>query len=249
MRANKVDDWPKRTRRKAHLWIKGAWVRRRGLEPIHILHIYKTGGTALKYALKDISRTTSHAIFSHKHSMGIDCIPPGHKVVFVVRDPVARFVSGFYDRQREGRPRYQTPWSQDERRTFEQFKTPSAIGEALAAGGECANAARAALTSLDRMTVPWSAWLGTTDQFLSRRADILLVGRQETLAADFDRLREKLNLPTHVRLPGDDVDAHRAQNVDRAVSEIARAALEPAFIEDYAWLTLFEKLGLLEPCR
>ncbi len=168
-------------------------------------------------------------------------------MVFVVRDPVARFVSGFYDRKREGRPRYHSPWSAAERRTFERFDTPGAIGEALAAGGEGADAARAALTSLDRMTVPWSRWLGCTDDFLARRADVLLVGRQETLAADFERLRQLLTLPDSARLPADDIDAHRASNVERHMSESARAALVAAFAEDYAWLDVLERNGLLVP--
>ena len=247
MRAGKVDNLARRTRRKARLWLKGFTARQQGLEPVHILHIYKTGGTALKHALEDVSRTTSHAIFSQKHSIGLDCIPRGHKVVFVVRDPVTRFVSGFYDRKREGRPRYHTPWSKAERATFERFETPGAIGEALATGGEPSEAARAALASLDRMTVPWSAWLGSTDDFLIRRPDILLVGRQETLAADFDKLRQLLGLPDDARLPLNDVDAHRARNVDRGMSETARAALTSAFSEDYAWLALLERTGLLPP--
>lgn len=247
MRAEHQNGWLKQTRRRIRHLVKGAAARSRGLEPVHILHIYKTGGTAVKHALDGIRQTPTHVIVSHKHSVGLDLIPRGEKVMFVVRDPVSRFVSGFYDRRREGRPRYNTPWSEAERRTFGLFETPNAIGEALAQGGAAAGDARDALASLDRLSVPWWAWLGTREAFLARRNDILLVGRQETLAQDFERLRHLLSLPYNVTLPGDDIDAHRARNVDRKLSDAARAALRHALADEYAWIALLEREGLLQP--
>jgi hypothetical protein len=247
MRAGKVDVWTKRTRRLVRHWVKGSVARASGIQPLHVLHIYKTGGTALKHALDQVPRTSTHAIFSHKHSISLNCIPRGHSVVFTVRDPVARFISGFYDRRREGRPRYSTPWSEAERRTFERFLTPNAIGEALAGSAPEVAEAKAALASLDRLAVPWSAWLGTPADLVARKSEILYVGRQETLEADFERLRKILSLPPEAALPKDDVDAHRARDVDRQLSETARAALAVAFAENYAWLALLEREGLLLP--
>lgn len=214
---------------------------------MHFLHIYKTGGTALKHALAGAESSTGFALFAHKHSVGLDCIPSGHKVVFVVRDPIGRFVSGFYDRQREGLPRYYTPWSPAEAITFEHFETPNALGEALCGTADQAEIARAAMASLDRINQPLSDWLGRPDYFLSRRDDILLIGRQEQLDADFERLKLLLGLPRDLQLPNDDVDANRAGDVDRRVSARAEAALRQCYADDYAFLDLFGDLGLLGP--
>ncbi len=42
-------------------------------------------------------------------------ITEGEGIIFFLRDPTSRFVSGFYSRQRQGQPRYYSPWSSDEK--------------------------------------------------------------------------------------------------------------------------------------
>jgi hypothetical protein len=98
----------------------------------HMLHIGKTGGTAMKDVFASLpSGVGKYEIVVHRHSHRLPQIPRGQKVFFVVRDPVEKFVSGFNSRLREGRPRYHTPWTEAERTAFEQFQTPDMLARAL----------------------------------------------------------------------------------------------------------------------
>ncbi|MCP3675876.1 MAG: hypothetical protein GY829_15615 [Gammaproteobacteria bacterium] len=80
-----------------------------GREIIHLLHIRKTAGSALKKALLNDLISARYKIELHQHSFRLCDVPPGDKVIFVTRDPVSRYVSGFYSRQRMGKPRYHIP--------------------------------------------------------------------------------------------------------------------------------------------
>jgi len=55
---------------------------------LHLLHIPKTGGTALALALY------GHVV-RHGHTVRLDALPAGGQAIVFVRDPVARFVSAF----------------------------------------------------------------------------------------------------------------------------------------------------------
>lgn len=100
----------------------------------HFLHIGKTGGSAIKSVLEDYKAVANYRIVLHEHDTVLDDIPPGEKVFFCLRDPISRFVSGFYSRKRKGQPRYYSEWSDFERQVFETFETPNDLAEALGAG-------------------------------------------------------------------------------------------------------------------
>jgi len=237
-------EWPRKVRRKVRVFTTGLALRAKGKKPLHLLHIYKTGGTALKHALADAPSASSYVLIAHKHSISLDCVPRGQDVAFFVRDPIERFISGFYDRHREGKPRYYTPWSPAEAETFAHFATPNDIAEALAGDPAEVASAERALASLDRMTQPLSDWLGTPEYFLSRRDDVLFVGRQETLSTDFENLKRLLGLPEDLSLPSGQVEAHRASGVDRHLSERGREALAAWFAADYDFLKLCQDHAL-----
>ena len=52
--------------------------------------------------------------------------------IFPLRDPVTRFVSGFYSRLRRGRTAVLHPAHEAERKAFEWFPTPQELADALA---------------------------------------------------------------------------------------------------------------------
>lgn len=78
----------------------------------HMLHIGKTGGTAMKAVFATVGDKARYEIITHRHYTRIIKVPRGEKVFFVVRDPVDRFVSGFNSRLRRGEPRYFTEWTE-----------------------------------------------------------------------------------------------------------------------------------------
>ena len=75
----------------------------RTTDPVHFLHIGKTGGTAIKAALKAYPPAVT--LHVHPHRFALADVPRGERVFFFVRDPLSRFVSAFHSRKRRGLPR------------------------------------------------------------------------------------------------------------------------------------------------
>jgi hypothetical protein len=144
---------------------------------IHLLHIRKTGGNALKAALSPFAHEFSLVI--HGHETKLQDIPATEKVAFVVRDPVERFVSGFNSRLRMGRPLLNSKWSEDEVEAFALFKSPNDLAEALSSSDS--KAAPKAMRSIAHVRTSLADTLGSKDYVLKRREDILWIGRTESL--------------------------------------------------------------------
>src|SRR4051812_28297644 len=102
---------------------------------LHFLHVGKTGGTAIKRALRSgqVRATPYGRLLLHRHRFTLRDVPEDDFVFFCVRDPIARFVSGFYSRRDQGRPRYHFEWSPAEATAFATFATPEQLAGALAA--------------------------------------------------------------------------------------------------------------------
>src|SRR5438309_7646179 len=166
------------------------------MQTVHFLHVGKTGGTAIKYALREFTEAGDYMLKLHDHDFTLLNVPDGDKVIFFVRDPIARFISGFYSRQRQGQPRYHVPWTAAEKAAFARFATPSELASALSCErDEQRNAATYAMKNIGHVKSSLWDWLGSEAYFQTRRDAILLVGFQERLNEDFQILKEKLGLP------------------------------------------------------
>src|SRR5690242_20312382 len=97
----------------------------RSLPTAHFLHVGKTGGTAVREALAPYAEAGRFHLIFHPHRVTLHDVPEDDGFVFIVRDPLGRYVSGFYSRKREGRPYYDRPWNDAERAAFERFETPN----------------------------------------------------------------------------------------------------------------------------
>ena len=180
--------------------------RLRGRRVLHFLHIGKTGGTAAKSALRGHEKSGDYEIILHEHEFQLKDVPLGEKVVFFVRDPISRFVSGFYGRQRQDLPRHDAPWTPGEEIAFRRFGSPNELALALSADDQELQAAAVdAIRVVSHLRSPQWSWFKKEHYFLSRRSDIVFIGFQETLKEDFALLKKILNLPEHVRLPEDEV--------------------------------------------
>src|SRR5579871_4622690 len=200
---------------------------------VHLIHVRKTGGTALKHAFDAHPRTDRYRILHHGHGTLLRDVPPGDKAIFFLRDPVARFVSGFYCRQRMGRPRYNSPWTVNERAAFERFQAPNQLASALSSADEsersCAQSAMRAIQHLCSVFT----WLESEAYLLSRLPDIFYIGFQETLDEDFEGLKLKLGLPPELRLSDDEVLSHRRPaHLDGHLDELAVANLRAWYEAD-----------------
>lgn len=218
--------------------------RARGKQVLHFLHVGKTGGTAIKHALKDYRVTSRHAIVLHGHRFTFGEVPKGDKVIFCLRSPASRFVSGFYSRQRQGQPRYFVRWTPDEKIAFAEFQTPNGLALALSSADDGERLrAETAMRGISHVKSRYTQWLGSERYLLSRLPDIFFIGFQETLTEDFETLKSKLGVPSHVSLPTDDITAHRnPEYLDKKLSEQAMENLKRWYADDFTLFALCQRI-------
>jgi hypothetical protein len=203
-------------------------------ERVHFLHIGKTGGSAIRKALEPRLDSGRYRIVLHYHHKRLCDVPAGDKVVFMLRHPVSRFASGFNSRLRQGRPLYHVPWTKREAQAFNNFGTPNELAEALShPDDERRNKALRAMGGIEHVRNSVWQWFRDPEYFASRSDDILFVGFQETLDADFRRLTKILGLGGDVSLPTDPVGSHRTPGTfDRSLSDSAERNLRAYYAAD-----------------
>jgi hypothetical protein len=184
--------------------------------PLHFLHIGKTGGTAVKHALRAVA--DSGHLRLHGHDVHLADVRAGRRRLFLPARAALRFVSAFYSRPARGTATLCVPWSPAEDAAFsgsarERARERPVVDEhrrtqESRAGDARHPACEQAGTGIGcRRRLPSLA-----------RADLFFIGLQEHLAEDFAIIRARLGLPESLRLPDDDVDAHRnPASVDRSL--------------------------------
>jgi hypothetical protein len=215
--------------------------------PVHFIHISKTGGTAIKEAIRDAGEpeTRFGKIFLHPHPRLLDELPEDHHVFFTVRDPIARFVSSFYSRLRKGRPKYFREWTAGEEEAFAVFKTPHALAAGLASPDhEIRAKAETAMGEIRQLrNRGLDRWLESPALLKHRSDRIVYIARQETLAEDWELLKQELGYPQGLPLPADPKAAHRGDTSDdRSLDESGKRALVKWYAKDYRLLAYCDKL-------
>jgi hypothetical protein len=202
---------------------------------LHFLHVGKTGGTALKQAFRrtGMPETPYGPIKLHRHAFRLHELPPGDHVIFCVRDPIARFVSGFYSRFTKGQPRYYFEWTERERIAFERFGTPQQLAKSLASDDEEERGhAEAAMTQIRHLR-PMQRYVGAPKQVREHLKQVVYIGRQETLSTDWEQIKGLLGLPAHVDLTSDPKKAHRRDSsLDTSLDDEAIRALSRWYARD-----------------
>lgn len=212
-------------------------------ERVHFLHIRKTGGSAIKSVLRRFPETSKYIIEVHSHKTSLVDIPKGEKIIFCLRDPITRFVSGFYSRQRKGQPRYNIEWNSIEKEIFENFKTPNDLACALAE--ESSDPYTLALKAMDGIKHfgHYDSWYVDIEYFLSRIEDILYIGFTETLDVNFKYISIILALPQFASLPKDDYTRHsNPPDLDRFIHDLGIIALKNWYLEDYKFVSLCKQI-------
>jgi hypothetical protein len=221
--------------RATEFWRYVAAIGRRK-QIVHLLHVSKTGGTAIKSALRGHLTTKTSAIFLHEHSWHLRHVAQGEKAVMFFRHPIPRFVSAFCSRQRSGLPRYDVPWNQAEAAAFAQFTAPNQLACALSSHDPTQlEAARAAMSGIRLLNDSFFKWIESDEYFAQRAADILFVGFQENLTHDFKVLKGMLGLPPQLELPTDDWSRHSNPGADGRLDETAAANLAIWYARDIAF--------------
>ncbi len=184
---------------------------------------------------KTILAGSDYFIQLHNHSVTLRDVPSGEKVIFFLRDPVTRFVSGFNSRKRYGQPRYNIPWTRAEAAVFNRFESANALAEALSSPDTgVKEAATRAMRDIQHSKLSFSFWLVSKTYLISRLEDVFFIGFQERLETDFELLKMKLSLPQSIHLPQGDVQAHRSPDtLDIFLSPLAIANLRNWHSADY----------------
>ncbi len=109
--------------------------KKQGHPKICLLHPGKTGGTYLKSIIRYNKTLWTRPIklLSHRETMASTLKDFGadRQIAFSFRNPVDRFVSAFYSRLRQGRPKYNRMWSPAEAVSFLYFESANELAEAL----------------------------------------------------------------------------------------------------------------------
>lgn len=200
-----------------------------GTEPLHVIHIPKTGGTALAATL---AAAGPASVTVHDHSFRLRDLPAGARAAFFVREPLSRYVSGFECRQRKSRPRYHDEWSRIEAWAFGRYADANALAEDLYAANPWRRwTARAAIRGITHTGLRLRFWLGTPAELARDRDRIAFIGHQPDLALDLATLARRLGLPA-LPVSADPVVAHVAPAPAVALGPLARANLERWYAED-----------------
>jgi hypothetical protein len=213
--------------------------------PLHVFHIGKTGGTALKDALVEHRDAAGYDLLTHGHTVTLADVPVGEKYMFVLREPLSRFVSAFNGRLREDRPRYHYPWNEQERIAFSLFKTPDALATALSSRNRrTRHEAREAMRGIGHVNTSYAYWFGSEKAFRRRLPDLFFIGFTDRLDEDFELLKPRLGLPPDARLPHDETVAHRTPaGFDSGLSDLGRRNLERWYRWDVRFYRLCRELA------
>jgi len=212
---------------------------------LNVLHIGKTGGTALKHVLAENAGSSRYQLLFRGHDVTLGDLPEGEQFMFLIRDPLSRFVSAFNGRLREDRPRYHYPWRDEERVAFAIFKTPDQLASALSADDDDLRAqAEAAMHGIGHVNTPYTFWFPSEAAFRARLDDVFFIGLQDRLDRDFEALKSKLSLGGDAHMPRDETVAHKTPaGFESQLSETGRANLERWYAFDVAFVELCRQLA------
>lgn len=159
---------------------------------IKILHIPKTGGTAIKNYIKDNPDCLLHV--HENHAVTLTHSGPGS--MFIIRDPVERFCSGFWGRKNyelrkelgqldENKPYYGggAPHTDFEKDIFEQTPTPNDLITRLRVSEDFRKEFDSSYCPLNLVTKSLTFWLSGPAKYKILESNVVLVVELKDLTA------------------------------------------------------------------
>lgn len=208
-------------------------------DTIHYLHISKTAGSQIRSVIEQVNSTRIRGrIFVHSHEMRYAHIPDKAQYFFSIRDPIKRFVSGFYWRKTKGAPHFNWEWTPCEKLAFSQFEHANDLAEALFRNDELGEKAAAAIKSIGHTS------RNQIDNFTLRghALDIsppIWILRQERLQADVAELLRRIGHNRPIDLNSDAPFARKQSYADvPALSERAMENLRVWYAQDIQFVRL-----------
>lgn len=206
------------------------------IPPICVLHIGKTGGSFLRSVLRhnETHWQTPLQLLGHGATLKSTARRFGadRKLAIVVRDPISRFVSAFYSRQRQGRPTYQSQWSAEEAAAFLWFETAEELALALASNQpRQKSAALFAFGAIQHLKADMRFYLGGVEQLLAERKNVTVCVDLPNLDAHLPQIMSRLSVPNFEMPPTP--KTHAAPDPLPSLSAAAQAALRTHWAEEF----------------
>ncbi|MEL7444654.1 MAG: sulfotransferase family 2 domain-containing protein [Pseudomonadota bacterium] len=202
---------------------------------IYFLHIGKAAGSQIKQAIAQINGAEKGIhIHALTHDEMLVDVPDEAEYFFSIRDPAARFRSGFYSRKRRGRPLNDIAWTAHEEMAFSTFEHANDLAEALFAGGMRGMQAVAAMKSIRHTAQDQVDWFALVGDIFSVRPPVWVI-RQEHFDEDIERFYQRAGIGTRPELKRDPKGSHANDYSDVPdLSERALSNLKRWYSQDYA---------------
>jgi len=204
-----------------------------------LLHIGKTGGTAANAVLRANNQLgVGEFVNCYKHKVGLGDVHNDNmceRLMFFIREPVARYISAFNSRLRMGYPRHHGEWGPREVIAFSHFKTPNQLAEALSSPERAMREhAVSAMIGIRHLRRAYEHYLGSVELLEKEKDRIYFIAQTETFGTDFDLMRKLIGVSPDLELPTDDYGAHRTPDgFEKTVSEIGRRNVQRYYKTDY----------------
>ena len=210
-----------------------------------LLHIGKTGGTCLKSILRHNSTKLPESLKILNHSDTLVStrkeLGPKRQLAFIFREPAARFRSGFMSRLRQGRPVYESLWTNEEAIAFNWFATPNSLAEALGSEDDrLRSAALFAMRHIRHIKLSYKYFLGGVDRLQKEGDNLRIMIDLPALNERLPEIMTALGVPDFEMPPRPESHKTNSGPVDDSLSEAGLAALKQY------WATEFE---IYEYCK
>ena len=202
-----------------------AYAQKKNSDQIHFLHIGKCAGTQIKNIINQINEMTKKKnIIAYGHDTFLFDLPKNSRYFFSIRDPINRFVSGFYSRKRKGQPRLYAEWTADEEYAFKIFEDANDLAESLYDAGVVGAQALSAIMSIRHTARHQVEWFSRTGAFLTLNPPIWIV-RQEKFNDELNVCLERAgyqHMIDQIKIEYDPVNMH--SNNYKGVPELSEKA-------------------------
>lgn len=194
-------------------------------QPIHILHIGKTGGMYVRKALEEVQKKTEATHFVlHGHEFTPSELKPFEAYALAIRDPIERFVSAFYWR-------YSNTWKAGEVEAFRLFTHANDLAEALSGSPTERKKAKEALSSIRHIKQRYSYWFpGGVSQL--RAHPPVAVFRTPTLDEDLAAFLTSVGVADVSFSVAKEFYHSTGASVKKELSNLAKENLRREFAED-----------------
>lgn len=222
------------------------------MERLAYIHIGKTAGTTIKDILR-LNPGFADVVRYNNHKVKPSEVPESLKLFFCVRDPVARFVSGFYHRKgklhRHRQESHDNQWSRAEKSALDAYTDVNDLVRDMASSQFWVrNRAMGRVDSIMHLGPGhygsyWD-WFGNSERLRNLAPRIGAVLRLESFESDLKKFLDENDLA----LDAIPTSRSRPKTIEYfPIENEQRSRLAGILVEEYRFLTTLREMGFLPP--